>query len=76
MLPFDDALGVTRKLSFGNGAGLGGTANGSVRALCPTCGALVRGDEVWLYYGAADTCVGLAIAKLGDLLDAVREGGA
>ncbi len=41
-----------------------------------TCGALVRGDEVWLYYGAADTCVGLAIAKLGDLLDAVRGGGA
>ena len=33
-----------------------------------TCGALVRGDEVWLYYGAADTCVALAIAKLDDLI--------
>lgn len=39
-----------------------------------TCGALVRGDEVWLYYGAADTCVGLAIAKLDDLMYAVRNG--
>lgn len=34
-------------------------------------GALVRGDEVWLYYGAADTCVGLAIAKVADILDAI-----
>ncbi len=40
-----------------------------------TCGTLVRGDEVWLYYGAADTCVGLAIGKLSDLLDAVRYDG-
>lgn len=37
-----------------------------------TCGALIRGDEVWMYYGAADTCVGLAIAKISDLLDAVK----
>jgi len=32
-------------------------------------GALLRGDEVWMYYGAADRCVGLATAKLQDLLD-------
>jgi beta-1,4-mannooligosaccharide/beta-1,4-mannosyl-N-acetylglucosamine phosphorylase len=38
-----------------------------------TCGAIVRGDQVWMYYGAADTCVGLAIAKLDDLLDFVHE---
>jgi Mg2+/Co2+ transporter CorB len=37
-----------------------------------TCGTLVRGDEVWMYYGAADTCIGLAVAKLSELLDAVR----
>lgn len=37
-----------------------------------TCGAFVRGDEVWLYYGAADTCIGLATAKLDDLLQAAR----
>ena len=33
-----------------------------------TCGALVRGDEIWMYYGAADTCVGLAVGKVSDLL--------
>lgn len=33
-----------------------------------TCGALERGDEVWMYYGGADTVIGLAIAKLSDLL--------
>lgn len=38
-----------------------------------TCGATVRGDEVWMYYGAADTCVGLATAKVSDLLDFVHE---
>ncbi len=34
-----------------------------------TCGALVRGDELWLYYGAADTSVGLAVGKIQHLLD-------
>lgn len=38
-----------------------------------TCGALLRGDEVWMYYGAADTTIGLARARLADLLDFVRE---
>lgn len=38
-----------------------------------TCGALLRGDEVWMYYGAADTVIGLAKAKLCDLLDFVHE---
>jgi predicted GH43/DUF377 family glycosyl hydrolase len=33
-----------------------------------TCGALERGDEIWMYYGCADTCIGLAIAKTADLL--------
>ncbi len=36
------------------------------------CGAIVRGDEVWMYYGAADTCVGLTTAKLSDLVDFVH----
>lgn len=36
-----------------------------------TCGALLRGSDVWMYYGAADTAVGLATAKLADLLDFV-----
>ena len=32
-------------------------------------GTLVRGDELWMYYGAADTCVCLAVAKLRDVLN-------
>lgn len=44
------------------------------------CGALVRENnegekEVWLYYGAADTCVALAIARLNDLISCAWEGG-
>jgi predicted GH43/DUF377 family glycosyl hydrolase len=31
-------------------------------------GLLLRGDELWMYYGAADTCVCLARAKLEDAL--------
>jgi beta-1,4-mannooligosaccharide/beta-1,4-mannosyl-N-acetylglucosamine phosphorylase len=38
-----------------------------------TCGALIRGDDVWMYYGAADTVIGLATARLKDLLAFVRE---
>jgi len=32
-------------------------------------GTLLRGDELWMYYGAADTSVCLARAKLQDILD-------
>lgn len=32
-------------------------------------GLLLRGDELWIYYGAADSCVCLAWAKLKDLLN-------
>lgn len=46
--------------------------HGQVSNVVFTCGALLRGDEVWMYYGAADTVVGLAIAKLSDLLDFVE----
>jgi len=31
-------------------------------------GLLLRGEELWMYYGAADTCVCLATAKLADVL--------
>lgn len=37
-----------------------------------TCGALVRGGTVSLYYGAADGCVALARAGLGDLVEYAR----
>jgi beta-1,4-mannooligosaccharide/beta-1,4-mannosyl-N-acetylglucosamine phosphorylase len=33
-----------------------------------TCGAIPRGDAIWMYYGAADTAIGLAVAKTADLL--------
>jgi len=35
-------------------------------------GCVVRGDEVWMYYGAADTCICLATAKLSELLAIVE----
>jgi predicted GH43/DUF377 family glycosyl hydrolase len=36
-------------------------------------GVLVRGDELWMYYGAADTYVCLATAKLKDVLAAADD---
>lgn len=33
------------------------------------CGWVLDGDEIRMYYGAADTCVGLATANLSTLLD-------
>lgn len=39
------------------------------------CGCLLRGDELWMYYGAADTCVCLARASLGEALSALRREG-
>ncbi|HEY3298061.1 MAG TPA: glycosidase [Armatimonadota bacterium] len=47
--------------------------HGQVANVVFTCGAILRGDEVWMYYGAADTVVGLAVAKLSDLLEFVEE---
>ena len=35
-------------------------------------GLLQRGDELWMYYGAADTYVCLATAKLSDVLATLR----
>jgi predicted GH43/DUF377 family glycosyl hydrolase len=35
-------------------------------------GLLQRGDEVWIYYGAADTFVCLAVVKLEDLLSTLE----
>lgn len=34
------------------------------------CGALVKGDELWVYYGAADTCVGLATGSVHAVVEA------
>jgi len=45
--------------------------HGLVPDVVYTCGAVCRGDEVWMYYGAADTVIGLARARVADLLDFV-----
>ena len=36
-------------------------------------GLLLRGDELWMYYGAADTRVCLATSRLKDVLDTMEE---
>jgi predicted GH43/DUF377 family glycosyl hydrolase len=46
---------------------------GLVANVVYTCGALRRGDDIWMYYGAADTVICLAIARLQDLLEFVHE---
>ena len=35
------------------------------------CGWVVKGDEVKMYYGAADSCIALATANLNELVDCV-----
>lgn len=47
--------------------------HGLVPNVVYTCGALVRGDDVWMYYGAADTVIALATAKMSDLLTFVQQ---
>jgi beta-1,4-mannooligosaccharide/beta-1,4-mannosyl-N-acetylglucosamine phosphorylase len=46
---------------------------GLVPSVVYTCGAVCRGDDVWMYYGAADTVVGLAVARTKDLVDFAKE---
>jgi beta-1,4-mannooligosaccharide/beta-1,4-mannosyl-N-acetylglucosamine phosphorylase len=38
-----------------------------------TCGTICRDDQIWMYYGAADTVVGLAVTDKRKLLDFVHE---
>ncbi|HEV8054375.1 MAG TPA: glycosidase, partial [Candidatus Limnocylindrales bacterium] len=45
--------------------------SGDVPNVVFPCGALLRGGEVWMYYGAADSTVCLATARLDELLAAV-----
>lgn len=44
---------------------------GDVPGVVFPCGWIVEGDDVRLYYGAADTSIALATAKLSELLDFV-----
>lgn len=45
--------------------------SGTVPNVVFPTGALVRGDELWMYYGAADTYVCLATAKLANIVAAL-----
>lgn len=48
---------------------------GDVSDVVFPCGWVLEGDEVRLYYGAADTSVALATARLGDLMDWLEQHG-
>src|ERR1051325_10219536 len=45
---------------------------GDVADVTFPCGVVVRGDDLLMYYGAADTCLGVAIASVSDILDFIR----
>ena len=44
---------------------------GEIKNVVFACGAVVRGDTLFLYYGAADKTVGVATASLSHILDAL-----
>lgn len=44
---------------------------GEVPNVVFSCGAVVRGDTLFLYYGAADKVIGVATASLAHMLDAL-----
>jgi beta-1,2-mannobiose phosphorylase / 1,2-beta-oligomannan phosphorylase len=44
---------------------------GEVPNVVFSCGAVVRGDIIYLYYGAADKVIGVATASLAHMLDAL-----
>ena len=44
---------------------------GDVNNVVFTCGAVLRDHELWVYYGAADTVIGLAKGRIDDFLDEV-----
>ena len=42
---------------------------GDVNNVCFTCGAVLLGKELWVYYGAADTVIGLAKGNIDEFLN-------
>ncbi|MDD3531545.1 MAG: hypothetical protein PHV99_03095 [Candidatus Pacebacteria bacterium] len=44
---------------------------GAIQNVVFSCGAVVRGDTLYLYYGGADTIIGVATASLAHILDAL-----
>jgi predicted GH43/DUF377 family glycosyl hydrolase len=47
--------------------------DGDVDDVVFPCGWTAHGDKVMMYYGAADSCIALATARLDDLLDLLRK---
>ena len=47
--------------------------NGDAPNVLFTCGGFVRGDDLWLYYGAADCSVCLAKGKVSDIVSGTRK---
>ncbi|RPI16715.1 MAG: glycosidase [Ignavibacteriae bacterium] len=45
---------------------------GDVGDVAFPCGIVIRGDEVLMYYGAADTTISVAIASLREIMDYVK----
>lgn len=45
---------------------------GDVGDVAFPCGVVIRGDDVLMYYGAADTTIGVAIASLKETMDYVK----
>jgi predicted GH43/DUF377 family glycosyl hydrolase len=46
--------------------------SGDVGNVVFPCGWILKGDELRVYYGGADSCVAIAIARLSDVLDFLR----
>ena len=46
---------------------------GDVANVVFSCGNLLFGDELWVYYGGADTVIGLAIADVGEFIRGQKE---
>ncbi|MEK9156450.1 MAG: glycosidase [Patescibacteria group bacterium] len=47
---------------------------GNVNNVVFTCGVVERADHFWIYYGAADLCIGLATVAKEELLEEVASG--
>ena len=44
---------------------------GEIANVVFSCGAVVRGDTLFLYYGGADKVIGVATASLAHIIDAL-----
>lgn len=46
--------------------------SGDVPNVVFPCAALTEGDKVCIYYGAADTCIGMAFARISEVIDFLK----